>query len=76
MENNKKDIIIGNITKEINKLDNNEFTFFFFVIDSKGQWSGAVAYVYETALALSEMGYNVKMLHGEKEFVGVQSLVE
>ena len=73
MENNKKDIIIGNITKEINKLDNNEFTFFFFVIDSKGQCNGSVAYVYETALALSEMGYNVKMLHGEKEFVGVQS---
>lgn len=73
MEKNKKDNIIDNITKEISKLENHEFTFFFFVIDSKGQSNGSVAYAYETALALSEMGYNVKMLHGEKEFVGVES---
>ena len=73
MEKNKKDNIIENIAKEISKLENREFTFFFFVIDSKGQSNGSVAYVYETALALSEVGYNVKMLHGEKEFVGVES---
>jgi hypothetical protein len=71
MEN--KDTIISNITKEIGKLENKEFSFFFFVIDTKGNPNGSVAYIYDTAMVLKEMGYNVKMLHGEKEFIGVQN---
>lgn len=73
MEKNNKETIINNLTKEIKKLNDKDFNFLFFVVDSKGHCNGSVSYIYETALTLSEMGYNVKMLHGEKEFVGVQS---
>ena len=73
MENKDKKTIIENISTEIKKLDEKKFNFLFFVIDTKGTPNGSVAYTYETAYALKEMGYNVKMLHGESEFVGVAS---
>lgn len=73
MENSKKETIINNITAEIEKIKKNDFSFLFFVIDTKGTPNGHVEYVYETALALKELGYNVKMIHGESEFVGVES---
>ena len=55
----------------ISKLKNKEFNVFFFVIDTKGNPSGALEYIYRTALSLKNHGYNVAMLHQEKEFVGV-----
>ena len=44
----------------------------FFVVDTKGIPSGSLAYIYETAYQLQEAGYKVKILHAEKEFVGVE----
>ena len=73
MENKEKETIIKNISSEIKKLEEKNFSFLFFVIDTKGSPNGSVAYTYETALTLKEMGYNVKMLHGEEDFVGVGS---
>lgn len=64
---------IKNIEKNIEKLVNKDFNVMFFVVDTKGIPSGSLAYIYETAYQLKEAGYNVKMLHAEKEFVGVSS---
>lgn len=64
---------IKNIEKSIEKLVNKDFNVMFFVVDTKGIPSGSLAYIYETAYQLKEAGYNVKMLHAEKEFVGVGS---
>lgn len=64
---------IKNIEKSIEKLVNKDFNIMFFVVDTKGIPSGSLAYIYETAYQLKEAGYKVKMLHAEKEFVGVGS---
>ena len=47
------------------------FNVFFFVIDTKGNPSGALEYIYRTAMELNDLGYNVSMLHQEEEFIGV-----
>ena len=60
-----------NIEKSIEKLVNKDFNVMFFVVDTKGIPSGSLAYIYETAYQLQEAGYKVKMLHAEKDFVGV-----
>ena len=64
---------LENIKESVDRLDKKDFTFFFFVMDTKGNPSGSLAYIYRTAYALKEFGYNVMMLHQEKEFVGVES---
>lgn len=60
------------LTAELKKIDNKKSKILFFVYDSKGTPSGSLAYIYETALHLKKMGYNVQMLYSEKEFVGVE----
>lgn len=59
------------VNDSISRLENKEFKVFFFVLDTKGNPSGALEYIYQTALVLKNHGYNVAMLHQEKEFIGV-----
>lgn len=74
METNKKETALKNIENAIKKVQNKKETnMLFFVPDSKGTPIGTLSYIYGIALQLQEMGYNVKMLHGEKEFNGVGS---
>lgn len=65
--------VIENIQKELEKFDNNDFKVMFFVMDSKGAPTGSLAYEYNVAYTLKDMGYNVMMVHAEKsdDFVGV-----
>lgn len=67
------DKTVQKIKEGIQSIENKTFNVFFFVIDSKGAPTGSLAYIYETARQLFDMGYNVKMLHAEKEFEGVAS---
>ena len=62
---------IKNLKENLEKFDKKDFNVFFFVVDTEGQANGSLAYIYETAYTLKENGYNVKILHAEKEFVGV-----
>lgn len=66
---------IKKIEAEIKRIDDNENTFYFFIIDSKGCPSGDLAYIYNLALISQKNGKNVKMLYqlqDEKdEFIGV-----
>lgn len=71
MDKNKELEVIKKLETELSKLEKNEFKVFFFIIDSKGNPSGSLEYIYETAYQLHELGYNIQMLHNEKEFVGV-----
>lgn len=63
--------IVENLKREVEKLEKNEFSFMFFVMDTKGIPNGSLTYIYQTAYTLKDMGYSVKMLHAEKEFNGV-----
>jgi len=67
-----KEIRLENIKKEIEKMNKKDFNVYFFVMDTKGNPSGSLTYIYQTAYELKEMGYNVTMIHQEKEFIGVE----
>ena len=67
-----KEEMLRIVEENIKKLEEKSFNVFFFVIDTKGNPSGSLEYIYRTALTLKELGYNVAMLHQEEEFVGVR----
>lgn len=59
------------VEESISKLKEKTFKVFFFVLDTKGNPTSALEYIYQTAYVLKNRGYDVAMLHQEKEFVGV-----
>ena len=64
-------VILYNEYSNINKKESN---IYFFVLDTKGNPSGSLAYIYNLALLLHNEGYKVSMLYQEQEeFVGVES---
>lgn len=73
MKENKIKETISLIEKEIEKINNKKNKLYFYVIDTKGTPSGTLYYIYDLALQLQEMGYDVRMAHSEKEFIGVGS---
>ena len=69
MENNP----INKIKECIENIENKNFNVYFYTIDSKGAPNSYVYYIYQTAKTIKDMGYNVHLLHQEKEFEGVAS---
>ena len=68
-----KEEMLEMIEENISRLKNKEYTLYFFVLDTKGNPSISLEYIYHTALTLSKRGHNVVMLHQEKdEFIGVE----
>ena len=65
--------IARSLEREIEKIANRENNVYFFVADTKGVPSGSLYYIYGIAVRLKEAGYNVKMLHVEKDFVSPAS---
>lgn len=63
--------VIERIDEAVDNLKSKDFTIYFFVIDTKGTPNGSTQYIYEMAKELADSGYNITMLHQEKEFVGV-----
>lgn len=73
MDTQKIKNAIKNLEVSLKKLDNKDLRLYFFVADTKGTPSDSLLYEYQLAVKLKELGYDVHMLHGEKEFVGVES---
>lgn len=71
MDNPKLVNTIKAIEADLKKYEDKSFNVYFFVMDTKGNPSATLRYIYQTAYTLKEMGYKVTMLHQEKEFVGV-----
>lgn len=70
----KNELIKSRMQSEIDKIVNKESQIMFFVIDTKGNPSGSLAYIYKLALCAKNKGYNVTMLYqkdANEEFVGV-----
>ena len=67
-----KEEMLKVVEENIQKMEDKVFNVFFFVIDTKGNPSGSLEYIYRTALTLKGLGYNVSMLHQEEEFIGVR----
>jgi hypothetical protein len=66
-----KDEMLNIVNENISRLKNKDYTLYFFVLDTKGNPSNSLEYIYHTALTLSKRGHKVVMLHQETEFVGV-----
>lgn len=71
MEKLEKNKMIEVVEESIKKIKNKDFNVFFYVLDTQGNPSGSLEYIYQTALCLKNMGYNVVMLHNQKDFIGV-----
>ena len=69
----EKNEMLKIVNENIEKLKNKNYTLYFFVLDTKGNPSPSLEYIYQAALVLSERGHKVVMLHQEAEFVGVES---
>lgn len=61
MDNTKK--IVQRIETEIGKLKDKSFKVLFYVPDAKNNATGYISYIYQMALTLQQLGYNVKMLY-------------
>lgn len=59
------------VNENISRLKNKDFNLYFFVIDTKGNPTSTLEYIYQTAYVLKDMGYNVTLLHQDKDFIGV-----
>ena len=60
------------VEENLKKLEDKNFGFYFFVMDTKNNPVGWVANVYEHAKMLSDMGYNSYILHEKNEFTSVE----
>lgn len=71
MDKNTLESSIATLESALKKYEEKAFNVYFFVMDTKGNPSATLRYIYQTAYTLKELGYNVTMLHQEKDFVGV-----
>ena len=55
--------VIKRINNSIKIIEDNKFTLYFFVIDSKNIPNSTLSYIYEMAKTLHDDGFNVKMLY-------------
>lgn len=72
--NEKNQVAIERIENEISKIDKKENNIYFFVLDTKGNPSGSLEYIYKLAKILHDKEYNVTMLYQlsqDEDFVGV-----
>lgn len=61
MDNTKE--IVQRIENEIGKLKDKSFKVLFYVPDAKNNATGYISYIYQMALTLQQLGYNVRMLY-------------
>ena len=53
------DKMVKNVEFAISQIENNEFTLYFFVLDSKNVPNATMCYIYQMAKALQDKGYKV-----------------
>ena len=61
--NNVDEKALERIDEAIAKLEKNDFTFYFFVVDCKNVPNGNMQYMYQLAKTLNDKNYHVKMLY-------------
>ena len=52
----------------IEKLDNKDFSLYFFTLDTKGNPTAAIANIYEHVKLLTELGYKATILHEKNDY--------
>ena len=76
MKDNKEEKALNRVLNEISKIEKKENNVFFFVLDTKGNPSGSLEYIYKLAMIAKNEGFKVGMLYQtidkNDEFVGVE----
>ena len=60
------------IQESLSKIENKDFGFYFFVMDTKNNPMAWVANVYEHAKTLTDLGYKTYILHEKNEYSSVE----
>ena len=55
-------LALERVEKAINDIKNNDFTLYFFVVDSKNVPNGSISYIYQLAKTLNDKGYNCEQV--------------
>jgi len=63
---------IEKITGAIERLDNKDFGFYFFTLDTKGNPTAGIANIYEHVKVLNNLGYKATILHEKNDYFGVK----
>jgi|TARA_R110000851_G_scaffold848_3_gene2881 hypothetical protein len=66
MEDNHKKIL-----ELIESIDNKDFDFYFYTLDTKGNPTAAIANIYEHVKVLNDLGYRASILHDKNDYQGV-----
>lgn len=76
MKDNKEEKALNRVLNEISKIEKKENNVYFFVLDTKGNPSGSLEYIYKLAMIAKNEGFKVGMLYQtidkNDEFVGVE----
>ena len=64
------------IEETIKNLKDNNFTFYFFIVDCKNVPNGSIQYIYQLAKTLHDKKYNVKMLYQLENEYSKEELLE
>ena len=74
--NKKEEKALKRVQAEIKKIEKKENNVFFFILDTKGNPSGSLEYIYKLAMIAKNDGYKVAMLYQsadkDDKFVGVK----
>ena len=68
MEEQKKEQKVEQLKEFVKKLDEKNFTLYFFTLDTKGNSTAGIANIYEHVKLLNELGYNAKILHEKNDY--------
>lgn len=70
MEEQKKQIEtqIIQINDLLQKIDNKDYTLYFFTLDTKGNPTAGIANIYEHVKVLNELGYKACILHEKNDY--------
>ena len=72
MDNLNTQEIVETLKTNLKRLEEKDFSIYFFVIDTNGAPTGAVANIYEHVKLLTELGYNAHILHEKNEYATKQ----
>ena len=64
----QKQITPEQLTEIISKLNNKDFSIYFFTLDTKGNPVAGVANIYEHARVLTDLGYKAIILHEKNDY--------
>jgi len=59
---------LGQIKTVLENLGNNNFTLYFFTLDTKGNPTAGIANIYEHVKLLNELGYKATILHEKNDY--------